>query len=90
MPHLTVTEAFRHAAGGAKEHQVPGNTAAAVLRAFLARYPELQARLLLSDGRFGAHFLVYVNGRVVKTDSLETEAVSESSEIKIYPVLAGG
>jgi len=90
MARLIISETFRHSAGGAKEHQVPGDTVAAVLRAFLSRHPELQARLLLADGRFGAHFLVYANGRVVKTDSMETQAVSESSEIKIYPVLAGG
>jgi molybdopterin converting factor small subunit len=63
---------------------------AEALRKLLARYPELGARLLLAGGRFGAHFLVYLDGRVVRTEGLETQAVSESSELKIFPVLAGG
>ena len=53
-------------------------------------YPSLRDKLLNPEGAPRAHFLIYLNGRVVHREDLEATPVRQDSEIKIFTVLAGG
>ena len=90
MARVFIAEPFRRLAGGREWQTVAGSTLMEVLVRLTEEHPSLRDKLLNPEGAPRAHFLIYLNGRVVHREDLEATPVRQDSEIKIFTVLAGG
>jgi hypothetical protein len=90
MARVFIAEPFRRLAGGREWRSVDGDTLMAVLVRLTEEHPPLRDKLLNSDRTPRAHFLIYLDGRVVRRELLADTPVHQDSEVKIFTVLAGG
>jgi sulfur carrier protein ThiS len=90
MAKVFIAEPFRRLAGGQEWRTIAGSTLMEVLRRLAEEHPALRDKLLDPKGSPRAHFLIYLNDRVVRREDLEDAPVERDSEVKIFTVLAGG
>jgi molybdopterin converting factor small subunit len=90
MAEVFIAEPFRRLAGGRERQSVAGATLMEVLLRLVEEYPPLREKLLNPDGRPRAHFLIYLDDRVVNREELESTEVQPDSQVRIFTVLAGG
>ncbi|UCF97784.1 MAG: MoaD/ThiS family protein [Spirochaetaceae bacterium] len=90
MARVFIAEPFRRLAGGREWQDVAGSTLMEVLTRLTVENPGLRDKLLLPDGNPRAHFLIYLNDRVIRRENLKETPVQANSEVKIFTVLAGG
>jgi len=73
-----------------KELKVQGSTIGEVFGELIRSYPELKKKLLTPGGTPSYSVLVYLDGLNIRNAELEKTAVSESSIIRIFPVVGAG
>ena len=77
---------LRSLAGRQSEHEVPGETVLALLRALESRHPGLAGWVLDEPGRIRRHINVFVNGE----RATEPTPVSASDRVEVLPAITGG
>lgn len=90
MARVFIAEPFRRLAGGQEWRTVAGGTLLEVLTRLTEEHPPLRDKLFNPEGTPRAHFLIYLDDRVVRREDLGHTPVQQDSEIKIFTVLAGG
>ena len=80
---------LRAASGGEKIVEASGSTLGELLRNLYAQYPELGARLGVTEG-LSTYVNFYVNGEDARTLEGAETTVASSDTVTILPAMAGG
>ena len=89
MPTVSIPPPYRGPTRGDAEVQVAGQTVRECLEALNARYPGLSELLYEADGHLSSLVRLFVNGKPVTADALDTP-VAATDEITILAAIAGG
>ena len=86
MASVRLRGQLRQLAGGEAEHDHPGDTVAAVLRALEREHPAVGGWILDERGRIRAHINVFVNGERGR----EGTEVGPGDRLEVIPAISGG
>ena len=89
MPQVGVPLPYRIPTQGQGRIRVDGHTVRECIEAVEARYPGFQELILDANGELDRLVLVFVNGRELGRDALDTP-VSGDDSVEIRAVVAGG
>ena len=86
MTIVRVRGPLKQLAGGRSDHQLPGDTIAALLREFERANPAVAGWVLDERGLIRRHVNVYVNGERGR----EGTAVADGDRVDVLPAISGG
>ena len=89
MPRITFTSHLeRHVA--CPSEIVPGETARAVLDAYLSRHPQVRPYLFDEQGVLRQHVVIFVDGEQTQDRQALADPVTPDSEVYVMQALSGG
>ena len=90
MPLLHIPNEFRAYCGGADSIELEGETVAELIKQLVARFPELESRVLDASGSLAAHLLVIRNDTVLRPGEVAQARVSAGDEFRLMSAVSGG
>jgi hypothetical protein len=73
-----------------KPQRITGSTPREVLANLVNKYPKLKDRIWRTEGSLHAHVIVYLNGKLIKGNDIESLLVTSESKLEVFAVFAGG
>jgi sulfur carrier protein ThiS len=90
MVSIRLPQVLRKYAADLDFVEVTATTVAEALEAAVAAHPDLEIRLLDTDGRFHSHLLLFVDGEQVAREDHATRPVDAGARIDVLMSIVGG
>ena len=90
MASIRLPQVLRKYAGDLDFVDVAAGTVADALRAAVAEHPDLEIRLLDTEGLFHPHLSLFVDGALVARADHETETIESGTRIDVLISIVGG
>ena len=87
---IKIPEFLRQQTGGESSIDVGGDTLGECLETLFGRYPSLKGEIVDAQGILLLKWMIFVNGRIIKTSEESIYPVKRGDVIELVPMIAGG